>query len=92
MEKLVGEIKGWVFEVKGTDGIKQKQFHYFIETEPGKRKEIVIEGEPPHQKSDTFHPLIGKRCQADGTKYQGKFIIQKENIKPLNEALKLVKK
>ncbi len=92
MEKLVGKIVGQVLEVDGADGRKQKRFHYFIETGPGQRKEIVIEGEPPYQKSPTLHPLIDKRCQVEGDKLQLKLVVQKENIKILNETIQLGKK
>ena len=87
MEKIIGEIKGQVFEVKGADGRMQKQYHYFVETGPGQRKEIVIEGEPPYQKSDFLHNLIDKRCQVEGEKIQLKLSVQKESIKVLKEAL-----
>ena len=87
MEKLTGKIMGQVLDVEGADGRMQKQFHYFVETEPGKRKEIVIEGEPPYQKSATLHPLLHKRCQVEGDKLAMRLVVQKENIKVLNEAI-----
>lgn len=92
MEKLVGKIVGQIKEVVGTDGRKQKQFHYFVETAPGQRKEIRIEGEPPYQKSSTLHPLIDKRCQVEGDKLQLKLIVQKGSIKILNETIQRGKK
>lgn len=83
MEKLTGRIVARVVQV---DGIRDKQVHFFIETEPGgpgkpeKRQRIEVEGEPPYQQQ-TLHNLLDKHCQAEGIKYQGKFIVQKENIR-----------
>ncbi len=83
MEKLIGRIVGQHVYVTGKDGKREKRFHYFVETEPGKWKEIVVEGEPPYQQSVTLHPLIDKRCQVEGDKFQTRFIVQKENIKEI---------
>ncbi len=87
MEKLTGRIVGQVIDVDRKDGKKEKRFHYFVETAPGKQgkpakwQEIVVEGEPPYQKSATLHPIIDRHCQVEGSKLQTRLMVKKENVR-----------
>jgi hypothetical protein len=86
MEKLVGKIICERVNV----GSKSETDGYFIIMSDGQRKRIVVEGEHPYLQP-TLKGLVGKRCEVSGDEFQRKLIVQKENLKPLNEALKLGK-
>lgn len=80
MAKLIGKIAAKVVDI----GTSKQHREYFIEIAPNQRRKIAVEGEHPRDQP-TLARLLGKRCEADGEDYQGRFMAA--SIKELPQAI-----
>ena len=71
MRTLVGKIVCERVNV----GFKSETDGYFLVMDDGHRQRISVNGEPPFYQK-TLRTLVGKRCEASGDEFWGKFVAE----------------
>jgi hypothetical protein len=66
-------VRGTIITRRFAVGSKSEKDGYILATDDGKDLWIELRGDNPFEQP-TLRKLVGRRCQADGTFYNGKFL------------------